>query len=168
MGGANTTEKQRTLPSEALISFLDNGLNYNPPAIQSCTSPFIDPSYAGDSNTSVYSSVPGSFDSIYGFADSYELSSVEEPPSMENFASTPELTFSGLLQQSPSNEIVCCSDDELSASMSPPTQPPLFEKEGMENETSDRTNYVMSESFEQFLERSVNSLFYHHGYSHSF
>ncbi len=169
MGGADTTEEQRTVPSAALLTFFDNDLKYYPPADQACPTAFLASSDVGGTNIPGYSSADSSLGLMEQFADSgCELSSVEEPTTTEYFAPSPDASSFSAALDSPS--AVACSaysDDELSASMSPLALG-FNERGGAENEPWNQVNDVMPDSFEEFFyQASKNDSFYHHGHPHS-
>jgi hypothetical protein len=186
MGGQNTAEEGRVLPSDALLSFFDNGLKYFPPGydIQAWSAP----SYASNNVTgTTASTIPStissseSMDESVGESDSScenEQSFVEEILTMQDLlAQTPTVASSYYLPpQQCSDEVYTSYDDELSeCSSSPRALVPLDEKGVMGNEVvMNRPSDCLPETFEEFFasnqltfDSETNSLS-HHGYPHSF
>jgi hypothetical protein len=187
MGGQNTAEEGRVLPSDALLSFFDNGLKYFPPGydIQAWSAP----SYASNNVTgTTASTIPSTISS----SESMDESVGESDSSCENEQPFVEeiLTMQDLLSQTPtvassyyylppqqcSDEVYTSYDDELSeCSSSPRALVPLDEKGVMGNEVvMNRPSDCLPETFEEFFasnqltfDSETNSLS-HHGYPHSF
>jgi hypothetical protein len=186
MGGQNTAEEGRVLPSDALLSFFDNSLKYFPPGYD--IRAWSAPSYASNNVTgTTASTIPStissseSMDESVGESDSScenEQSFVEEILTMQDLlAQTPTVASSYYLPpQQCSDEVYTSYDDELSeCSSSPRALVPLDEKGVMGNEVvMNRPSDCLPETFEEFFasnqltfDSETNSLS-HHGYPHSF
>jgi hypothetical protein len=185
MGGQDTTEAGRVLPSAALISFFDNGLKYFPAGYwQACN----DPSNASTSVIGTTSSAPSTYpssDSMDAADDSVvesesgcenELSSMEELRTMEDLASqAPRAVTSSYCLPPPQqfSDEVYASYDELSDSNMSPRALALFDEKGvMDTELLNQIADCLPETFEEFFESTTqfgaDTPLSHHGYPHSF
>eukprot|EP00029_Vermamoeba_vermiformis_P005737 TRINITY_DN2073_c0_g1_i2.p1 TRINITY_DN2073_c0_g1~~TRINITY_DN2073_c0_g1_i2.p1 ORF type:complete len:286 (+),score=39.11 TRINITY_DN2073_c0_g1_i2:93-950(+) len=177
MGGQDTTEAGRVLPSAALISFFDNGLKYFPAGYWQAST---NPSNASISVIGTTSSAPSTIPPIDSMDDQSLVESESgcenELSSMEELASqAPSAVTSSYCMPPPQqfSDEVYASYDELSDSNMSPRALALFDEKGvMDTELLNQIADCLPETFEEFFESTTqfgaDTPLSHHGYPHSF